>query len=78
MPRQEIIPQSDAATNKFASIEAPRTLFSIDAKVSGILTGSPTYTILVSNVYEGTFADFKEYLLINSYRNGKRNDKQYR
>lgn len=52
--------EEDAATDIFKKILTPFRQFTIDAKVSGVLTGLPTWTLLVSN-FDGSETDFKEY-----------------
>lgn len=54
------ITDADADTDSFTEIITPAGAFTIDAKVSDITTGSPTWTLLVSNT-GGDEADYKDY-----------------
>ena len=61
MPRTELIKDNNANVNYFKYFNIPSSIFSIDFKISDIVSGSPTYTILVSNVPSGEESDYKEY-----------------
>lgn len=60
MAATTLISGANANANNFIKFSNPQAAFSIDAEINDILTGTPTWTLLVSNIGD-VESNFKEY-----------------